>query len=170
MASFFCLAVGALFTKKLQHWSDRMLKYFMYLLLLGLGIKIGADRNLLASLPGLGLQSLVVCLLASASSVVLPVFWGFFFLKDNNLQESGRNRDDDSRALWHEYVFILNVAIFLLAGVAAGYYCELPSKAVSAAINLAMIFIYVSVGVDLKSGLVRLKKVPTKPLICSFRF
>ncbi len=159
---FFCLAVGALLAPFIKPWSDRLLKYTLFLLLFGLGARIGLNRALLASIPRLGLVSFAVCLMASAASIVLVILWGSLFLNNHTVG----SRDDETNSYRQDFrrelLFILSVVIFLGIGMASGYFFAPPERLVLPLINLSLIIIYVSVGVGLKDGIAGLKNSPHK--------
>lgn len=160
---FICLAAGALVAPYIKGWSERLLNYSLFLLLFGLGTRIGLNQELLASIPRLGLTSLVICLFSSAASIGLVVLWGSLFL-DANKGARAEDVSSHGQDLLRELFTILSVVAFLGTGMATGYLLRPPEQLILPLINLSLIAIYVSVGVGLKDGITGLKNSPRKSL------
>lgn len=148
---FLCLAAGAILARLLHPLADRMMQLSLFVLLLGLGARIGADRKLLAAIPVLGIKALILCILASGISLLLIILWERAFLKGVN-QTAAENESVCQEAFSHEYLFIIGVVLSLAGGVGAGHFASLPGGLISKVITIALVAIYLSVGVGLKEG------------------
>ncbi|MGE5404490.1 MAG: lysine exporter LysO family protein [Candidatus Saccharibacteria bacterium] len=153
---FLWLAVGAILAPILHRWADRIMKYSLYLLLLGLGAGIGANKAVVAAIPRLGLRALTICLLASAVSILLAWAWEKLFAKSVDHDEVNES-DDSVSDLSQEYYFILFVVMCLVGGIFGGYSLPVKPQIISWVIDLSLIAIYVSVGAGLVAGLEGLK-------------
>ncbi|MGE5370487.1 MAG: lysine exporter LysO family protein [Solirubrobacterales bacterium] len=150
------LLVGALMEKLLRPAASFLMQYSLYLLLVGIGARIGSDRALLASIPHLGIKAALLCLFASTGSAVFVLIWEKLFVHAPRRYEEPE--DEEVRfAYRREYFFIIYVLLFLLIGTAAGYFLRPSSLWVSRVIDAALIVIFVSVGVGLREGLSSLK-------------
>jgi uncharacterized membrane protein YbjE (DUF340 family) len=158
---FICLAVGALLAGLLRPWANVLIKYSLFFLLLMLGTDIGINHALIAAIPRLGLVSLLICILSSAFSIGLClVFSRVLMPNGHDLQANGE--EEYRQALRREGIFILTVLTALLVGIAGGYFFLPPGIIVSQAVTVALVVIYLSVGVGLKEGLAGLKDSPHK--------
>lgn len=148
---FLWLAVGVISAPILHRWADRVMKYGLFLLLFALGAGIGVNKEIVAAIPRLGMRALIICLLASAVSIIMAWAWEKLFIKNDSpvsLDESNQKPGD----LYQEYLFILIVALFLLGGILIGYYIRLDQRMITWVIDTSLVVIYVSVGVGLKTG------------------
>ncbi|HWP96608.1 MAG TPA: lysine exporter LysO family protein [Syntrophomonadaceae bacterium] len=151
---FLCLAVGAIISKWIKPYADKMMHFSLLALLLGLGIRIGADQKLLASIPQLGIKALIVCVLSSTGSLVFMIIWEKLFLK-NGLHN--RENETGPPNFSKEYLFILNVVLFLIMGISTGHFLYISGRWTEWGITTALVVIYVSVGVGLKDGFIELR-------------
>lgn len=68
--------------KKFLNHLEKAIMWSIYLLLLLLGISIGSNKVIMASLPGLGLSALMITLGGLAGSILLAaLLWKFLFSK-----------------------------------------------------------------------------------------
>lgn len=158
---FLCLAAGAIISKWIKPYAEQMMHYSLLALLLGLGIKIGADQKLLVSIPTLGLKALLIFVLSSLVSLIITLIWEKLFLK-TNLQDGAGNAELSKRAFSNEYLFILSVMLFLALGITAGHFLTMRGDWVQYGITTSLIIIYISVGVGLKDGVNGIKSSPNK--------
>lgn len=149
---FIFLVVGALLAGLLKSWAHKLMNFSLYLLLLGLGARIGRDAKLLAAVPELGGQALMICLLASAFSIIAVVLCERFFLAKNPVIADDK-KEPYQAAFSSEYIFIITVMIILCLGIGMGHFFRLPDRFLAQGINAALVVIYISVGVGLKEGL-----------------
>lgn len=63
---------------------SRMLTFFIWLLLFLLGVEVGCNEHLLASLPSLGVEALTVGLLSVLGSCVAAFFFWHRFCKSGD--------------------------------------------------------------------------------------
>jgi len=158
---FICLAIGAMISKWVRKWADLAMHYSLMVLLLGLGVRIGADQKILASIAALGLKALAICLLSSAVSLLLTIIWEKACIK-NGLHNGAEDKAAYNQAFAHEYRFIISVVLFLVLGTVLGNFFPELGKWAGQGINVALVIIYVSVGVGLKDGITGLGPIPNK--------
>lgn len=80
------IALGAAARKQNRFltFADKFITYAIWLLLFLLGLSIGTNEAVVKNIGQLGLQALVVAVLATACSIFLAYFLFLFLFKDEN--------------------------------------------------------------------------------------
>jgi uncharacterized membrane protein YbjE (DUF340 family) len=155
---FAFLLVGMVFAYQLKNWADPAIRAGLTVLLLGMGIHIGSDRQLLLALPRLGIESVLFCLLSCLASLVLVMAWEKLFIKEYRYAHASSETTKPS----DEYNFIILVIICLVFGIVIGKQTNiLTARAAQNVIDLALIIIYIGIGVTLRFAIHKLSEART---------
>lgn len=112
------IGVGFLLRKVSLRWIDKFILFTIWLLLFLLGMEIGADANIVNSLPVLGLNALVISLTATAGSCIAAALLARWCkLK----YEPPRDASGEKISLWVPLKGSAVILMFFAAGVVAGY-------------------------------------------------
>lgn len=158
---FTFLLVGIVFADSLEKWADRAIKAGLTVLLLGMGISVGSDQTLLKAIPRLGLESVLFCLCSCLVSIILVLAWEKLIVKESSYAHAGTVTDPSD-----EYKFIILVIICLFFGIVMGEQTDLISAhATNIIIDIALISIYIGIGVGLRLAVQKLFKAKTEFLM-----
>ena len=70
------IAAGWLFRKRGCGWASKLTTVLIWLLLFLLGVEVGGNKKIIAALPSLGLDALIIAALSMAGSCALA--WGLW--------------------------------------------------------------------------------------------
>lgn len=154
---FLCLALGLLVAGWLMPWAELAMRWGLYLLLLGLGAKVGSNEELLKVVPVLGIKSLGLCLASSLGSILLVGAWERGFSPKRQGGKNQKDRGNDNVFLRTEYVFAGKVFLFLTLGCLLGLYLDPKAILLDRTVTFSLFVIYVAVGIGMREGLAELK-------------
>lgn len=133
VAGFLC---GYFLRRHRLSWTGKVTTVLIWILLLLLGVEVGCNRQLIGSLPVLGLEALLVALVASAGSCLMSMLlWRWICARANRGGgHGGRNRDETGHAAGDKESGVSRGAVvdslvivgFFIAGVMTGVSGILP--------------------------------------------
>ncbi|MEA1962207.1 MAG: lysine exporter LysO family protein [Bacillota bacterium] len=145
-----CLVVGIVFQKYLAVYIDSLILAGLYIILLGMGIRIGSDVHILNAIPIAGLKAAIYCLSATSFSVIAVVLWERLLFKQHLKSSSIRCE----KSMKGELLFLVKVFGSIIMGIIAGKYCGfIPSGLSPFMINFALVLICIGIGASLKNAL-----------------
>lgn len=89
LAGFLC---GYLLRRYRLTWTGKVTTVLIWILLLLLGVEVGCNRQLIASLPALGLEAVLIALVAVIGSCLMSMFlWRWILLRGKRYGRGGEN-------------------------------------------------------------------------------
>lgn len=153
---FVFLLVGMVFAHQLKELADVSIRFGLTVLLLGMGVNVGSDQQLLKAIPRLGMESILFCVCSCLVSIGLVVLWEKLFIKEYSYAHASSQTTEPT----DEYKFIILVIICLVFGISIGKQTDiLSAHATNNVIDLALISIYVGIGVTLRFAIQKLLDV-----------
>lgn len=153
------IIAGFLFSTRLQTWTDRLISWGLYLLLVAMGLNIGLDPQIKGAIPVVGMQALVLCLISSLLSILAVVLYEKMFL----IPKFGRVQRIRRSGLKKELYFIITVLICISAGLAAGNFIPaIPQRLADIFFTAALLVICTGIGSSMRQGLAQLLQIRGK--------
>lgn len=118
-------ALGYILRRHPWHWVSSMTTYIIWLLLFLLGMEVGSNRTLIASLGTLGVESAVAALFMVAGSCVAALL---FYKSIGKMKRESVETGNSEKApsLSHQMKDSLIIVGFFLLGLASGYSLPRP--------------------------------------------
>lgn len=150
---FVFLLAGMVFAPQLKKWADPAIKAGLTILLLGMGVNVGGDQKLLNAIPRLGMEAVLFCVCSCLVSIGLVMLWEKFYITEYSYAHA----NSETTAPTDEYKFIILAIICLVFGIAIGKQTDiLSAHAAKNVIDLALISIYIGIGVTLRFAIQKL--------------
>lgn len=145
-----CVIAGGVFSSRLLPWSDRMIRIGLYVLLIAMGMNLGRNREVLRSIPALGAEAVLFCLLACLFSLLLVILWERLFIH----RFRQRPKTSGKANIRQEILLVGIIAVCLVFGLLAGrYWLAVPANLPQILFGAALVVICTAMGVTIRASL-----------------